>query len=87
MTHFLISDENPKGHRLEEILSDIRKDIVQRANKIIDDDRPEARHVLENNIKILGMLSECIGVAEDSTRTLDKSFGPSQQGMPRIGNL
>ena len=23
----------------------------------------------------------------DSTRTLDKSFGPSQQGMPRIGNL
>lgn len=86
MTHFLISDENPEGHRLEEILSEIRKDIVRRANKIIDDDRPEARHVLENNIKILEMLSDCIGFAEDSTRSLDKSFGPSKQGVPRIGN-
>jgi hypothetical protein len=87
MTHFLVSDENPNGHRLESILSEIRKDIIQRANKIIADDRPEARHVLENNIKILGMLSECIGYAEDSTRTLDKSFGPSKEGLPRIGNV
>jgi hypothetical protein len=66
MTHFLVTDENPDGYRLE-------------------DDRPEARHVLENNIKILGILAECISLAEDSTTVLDKSFGKHKDGEPRIG--
>ena len=55
MTHFLISDENPQGHKLEDILSVIRKDIFYRSTKILDDNRPEARSVLENNVKILSL--------------------------------
>jgi hypothetical protein len=51
----------------------------------MEDDRPEARHVLENNIKILGILAECISLAEDSTTVLDKSFGKHKDGEPRIG--
>ena len=85
MTQFLKTDEKPDGYRLEEILSIVRKDIVKRANKIIDDERPEARLVLENNVKILALLTECINIAEDSTRILDKAFGPHRQGEPRIG--
>ena len=44
--------------------------------------------MLANNIKVLGHLSEAINLALDSTRVLDRSFGPSQAaqgGPPRIG--
>lgn len=88
MTHFLVSDENPQGFRLEDILIAIRKDVVTRCGKIADDRRPEAQHVLANNVKILGLLTDAIHLAEDSTRTLDKAFGPSKSlygGEPRIG--
>ncbi len=85
MTSFLISDEKPEGFKLEDILSLIRKDIILRATKILDDDRPEARKVLENNVKILQHLSESINIAEDSSRLLDKHFGRHEPGKPRIG--
>ena len=41
-----------------------------------------------NNMKILAHLSESITLALDSTRVLDRAFGPSQAaqgGPPRIG--
>ncbi|MDW3208209.1 MAG: histidine kinase [Alphaproteobacteria bacterium] len=88
MTHFLVSDEHPDGQRLETILRVLRKDVLIRCTKITDDVRPEAQHVLANNIKVLEHLSEAIRLAEDSTRILDKAFGPSQAakgGPPRIG--
>jgi hypothetical protein len=84
MTKFLVSDENKEGFRLEDILHAIRKDIITRSLKIADDGRPEAQHVLNNNIKVLNSLSEAIALAEDSTRTLDKAFGP-HGSEPRIG--
>lgn len=86
MTHFLVTEENPSGHRLEDILILIRKDILTRALKIADDRRPEATHVMKNNMRILDILSEAIGLAEDSTRVLNKSFGSAAKGgPPRIG--
>ena len=88
MTRFLVSDENPTGAKLEDILIEIRKDIMKRCVKIADDHRAEAHHVMSNNTRILNLLTEAIGLAEDSTRTLDKAFGPSmaaQGGEPRIG--
>ena len=89
MTHFLISEEKPDGLKLEDILSAIRKDILVRCTKIVDDKKPEAQQVLDNNLKILNLLSEAIHLAYNSTQTLDKSFGPSRAGdgsPPRIGN-
>tara|TARA_R110002096_G_scaffold367840_1_gene561094 strand:- start:24680 stop:24943 length:264 start_codon:yes stop_codon:yes gene_type:complete len=85
MTHFLSSDQNPDGHKLEDVLRKIRNDIIYRATKIMDDSRPEANHVLDNNIKILSMLAESIKLAEDSTQVLNRSFGTSRTGDPRIG--
>jgi len=85
MTHFLASDEKPDGYKLEDILSVIRADIIKRAEKILDDSKPEARTVLKNNIRILGLLSECIDIAEDSTAMLNRSFGPNKGSKPRIG--
>lgn len=86
MTHFLVTDENPSGHRLEDILTLIRKDILTRALKIADDQRAEARHVMKNNMRILELVSEAITLAEDSSRVLDKAFGTAAKGgPPRIG--
>ena len=86
MTHFLVSDAKPDGYKLEEILSVLRADIIIRCGKISADTRPEARQVLHNNMRVLGLISEAILLAEDSTRILVKSFGPSVKGgPPRIG--
>ncbi len=88
MTRFLISKENPEGYKLEDILRAIRKDILTRCTKIMEDRRAEAIHVLDKNMKILNLLSDTIHLAEDSTDTLDKAFGPSaaaEGGPPRIG--
>jgi hypothetical protein len=86
MTHFLVTEENPSGHRLEDILMIIRKDILTRAIKIADDRRIEALHVMKNNMRILDLLSDAIVLAEDSSRVLDKAFGAAAKGgLPRIG--
>ncbi|VAX06013.1 hypothetical protein MNBD_ALPHA03-954 [hydrothermal vent metagenome] len=85
MTHFLVTDENPKGYRMEDILKIIRKDIFLRTTKIMEDERPEAQTVMDNNVRILGLMSEAIAIAENSTAILEKSFGPSRSGEPRIG--
>ena len=85
MSGFMVDEENPDGHRLEDILSAIRNEVIQRATKLLDDRRPEATAVLNNNIKILGLLAESIEIAEGSTKLLDKSFGRHQPNAPRIG--
>ncbi|MBT6031404.1 MAG: histidine kinase [Kordiimonadaceae bacterium] len=87
MTHFLSSDANPEGHKLEDVLKKIRNDIIYRATKIMDDNKPEAQHVLNNNLKILNYLSQSIELAENSTEILDKSFGHKSSSSPRIGKV
>ena len=85
-TKLLMSTDNPAGWRLEDILSEIQNDIVRRTQKIIDDDRPDARAVLNNNIEIMSLVSKGVERALDSTRILD-SLGPHEKGQPRIGVL
>jgi len=88
VTHFLRSEQKPDGHKLEDLLMQLRADILHRCQIIAADTRPEALHVMANNMKVLGHLSEAIALALDSTRMLDKAFGPSQAaqgGPPRIG--
>lgn len=88
MTRFLISDTNPGGSRLEDILMSLRSDVLIRCTKIANDHRPEALHVLANNIKILEHLTAASELAMDSTQLLNRAFGPSEAdhgGPPRIG--
>ncbi len=84
-TTFLVTEENPEGWKIEEILTVIQNDMFRRTQKIVGDNRPEARAVLNNNIEILGLLSKCIDRATESTQILDRSFGPHTEGQPRIG--
>lgn len=88
MTRFLVSDDNPTGYRLEDILTVLRADVLKRCTKIALDERVEAQHVVTNNMEVLTHLTAAIELAKDSTRTLDKAFGPSRAaegGPPRIG--
>jgi hypothetical protein len=41
--------------------------------------------VLNNNIRILSLLTEAVELAADSTKTLERSFGASTEGQPRVG--
>jgi hypothetical protein len=87
MSGFLVTDENPDGYKLEDILGVIRNEIFQRATKIMDDKRPEAVTVINNNIKILNHLAESIALAENSTSVLDQAFVQHDPKMPRIGKV
>jgi len=84
-TKFLVTDDNPDGYKLEDILTVIRNDMLQRAIKIMADHRPEATAVMNNNIRILTIISESIELAKNSSDILDKAFGPSDPKNPRIG--
>ena len=89
MTKFLVTEDNPDGQKLESVIDQIRAEMILRCTFILEDSRPEAKAVLANNMKILGLLTDAIDIAEDSTHILDKAFGPSQAakgGPPRIGS-
>jgi hypothetical protein len=88
MTRFLCSEKHPEGYKLEDLLLLLRSELIHRCEAIANDHRPEALHVMSNNLKVLQHMSESITLAMDSTRVLDKAFGPSharQGGPPRIG--
>ena len=70
MTNYLVSPENPDGKRTEDILSDIRAEILVRMATYGDDPRPEAKAVMENNLKIAQLLTEAIHLAEANTNKL-----------------
>ena len=72
MTKLLVSESNPKGYTTEVLLGLIRADIVTRLQKYAGDPRREARQVMDNNIRILALLGEAIGLAEANTRTLSE---------------
>jgi len=88
MTRFLVSDDNPGGRKLEDVLLELRAEVLVRCTKISGDMRPEALHVMSNNMKVLEHLTNAIELAQDSTHVLDRAFGPSEAGKggpPRIG--
>ncbi len=88
MTKLLVGPDNPDGWKLEDIIDEIQNDIVRRTARIVDDNRPEARAVLHNNIEIMQLLTACSEKAYDSTRILN-TLGPSispRGGAPRIGS-
>jgi hypothetical protein len=66
----LVSHENPEGKRTEEILSEIRAEILVRMASYGDDPRPEAKAVMENNLKIAQLLTDAIHLAEANTNKL-----------------
>lgn len=82
----LMGPDHPDGWKLEELLSQLQKEIDNKSEKIELDDKPVARHVLRNNQQIIGLLAQAEALQRNSYDVLDAykiNQGPS--GTPRIG--
>lgn len=85
MTKLLVSDDNPNGAKLEDIIRILRNDIIARCNVSAAVHEKEAEKVIANNMRILNLLTECIEMAEASTDILVQVYGVEQaaKGIPR----
>lgn len=80
-TTFLVSEGRPDGYRLEDIMREIRNDILVRCTHAMNDERPETGIVMANNMQILAKMSDIIALAENSTEVLSRVFGAEQGAM------
>ena len=60
-TKHLVSQDNPNGKRTEEILSEIRAEILVRMASYGDDPRPEAKAVIMSLRRIVRGPSDVLG--------------------------
>lgn len=82
----LMGSENPEGWKLEELLAKLRQELVHKTNKIINDNTPQAKMIVENNLKIIEHLGAAEALQRASYGILD-AMGPNEgpKGKPRIG--
>ena len=78
MTKLLVSDDNPNGAKLEDIIRILRNDIIARCNVSVATHERETEKVVANNMRILNLLTECIDLAEASTDILVQAYGVEQ---------
>jgi hypothetical protein len=78
MTNLLISDDNPNGAKLEDVLRILRKDIIARCHLSVAVHDKDTEKVVANNMRILNLLTECIDLAESSTDILVQAYGVEQ---------
>lgn len=78
MTKLLVSDDNPSGAKLEDVLRVVRNDIITRCQASVAVHDPDTEKVVANNMRILNLLTECIELAESSTQILIQAYGVEQ---------
>ncbi|PIW27080.1 MAG: histidine kinase [Rhodospirillales bacterium CG15_BIG_FIL_POST_REV_8_21_14_020_66_15] len=78
MTKLLVSDTNPTGAKLEDVLRVVRNDIIARCQASVAVHDRDTEKVIANNLRILNLLTECIELAEASTEILVQAYGPEQ---------
>lgn len=82
----LMSSDNHDGWKLEDLLHEVKHEVSQKINKIIDDPSPQAQLVVRNNIAIIKHLGAAEALQRTSCDVLDAmrpNEGPA--GKPRIG--
>jgi len=86
MKPILMSAENPTGHKLDVLVSQLMLEILDKNKKIVHDQSEEARMVFQNNIGIIEYLTNVRDLQIGSMECLDllaENEGPN--GNPRIG--
>ena len=82
----LMSAENPEGWKLEELLSQMRDELMVKNRRIANDDSAVAQAVHQNNKMILQLLTGCENLQRDSlARLASLAPDPGPTGTPRIG--
>ncbi len=82
----LMGSENHNGWKLEELLAQVKQEVSQKINKIVNDSSPQAQLVVRNNLAIIEHLGAAEALQQSSYIVLDaisKNEGPA--GNPRIG--
>lgn len=85
--NILMSRENPGGHRLEELLAQMRCEVLLKTAKIETDTTEVAGILRTNNAKIIDHLHEAEKLQRESYAELAKiapDSGPT--GTPRVGD-
>jgi hypothetical protein len=84
--NILMGTENPEGYKLEELLSQVKKEVSEKINKVINDPSPQAQLVVKNNLAIIEHLGAAEALQRSSFIVLD-AMKPNEGpfGTPRIG--
>lgn len=83
----LMGSDNHNGWKLEDLLAQVKLEVSQKINKIINDPSPQAQLVVKNNLSIIEHLGAAEALQRSSYIVLDAvkpNEGPG--GTPRIGN-
>jgi hypothetical protein len=86
MKQILMGSENHNGWKLEDLLAQVKLEVSQKINKIINDQSPQSQLVVRNNLAIIEHLGAAEALQRSSYIVLDAmkpNEGPS--GKPRIG--
>lgn len=84
----LMGSENHNGWKLEDLLSQVKQEVSEKINKIIEDESPQSQLVVRNNLAIIEHLGAAEALQRSSYIVLDamrENEGPG--GKPRIGKL
>lgn len=85
-TPILMSKENPNGWKLEELLAQVRKELLVKTEKITGDESAVSMKVQCNNLSIMRQLFNAEALQRDSIAALDaKAPDEGPNGQPRIG--
>ncbi|USK43732.1 hypothetical protein [Cytobacillus oceanisediminis] len=82
----LMGSDNHNGWKLEELLAQVKQEVSQKINKVINDPSPQAQLVVKNNLSIIEHLGAAEALQRSSYIVLDAlkpNEGPG--GKPRIG--
>lgn len=85
-TPILMSSDNPTGHKLEDLLAIICKELLDKTNRVALDSSDKADTIIRNNMDIIGKLRDARSIQLCSMRELDQ-LGPDNgpTGKYRIG--
>jgi len=85
-TPILMSADNPTGWKLEELLAQVRKELLVKTEKITGDESTESMKVQCNNLSILRQLFNAEALQRESIAVLAaKSPDQGPTGPARIG--
>jgi hypothetical protein len=82
----LMGSDNHDGWKLEELLAQVKLEVSQKINKIINDQSSQAQLVVKNNLAIIEHLGAAEALQRASYEVLN-AMGPNEgpKGNPRIG--
>lgn len=82
----LMARENPKGHKLEDLLKKLRFELTLKTLRLVGDPHPLSKTIMARNKMILMQLERCQSLQETNMAECEAFFSrPSSATEPRLG--